>query len=106
MKTKTVRKLIRLYANMAIIINAISVVSVLLVRNVLNDILDSAFGMALSVLLIITVSSITLMLLAGSITRAYNKKLVSDANEIAHDLRRTHKASSECFNKMIEEINK
>jgi hypothetical protein len=106
MKTKTLRKILVFNAGMAIIINWISIVATLIIREVMLQTFDNDFlATAISITLVLFVSGITLMLLAGSIIKSYNRKLATDAYDLAHQLHANKKATPEVFNNMIADIN-
>ena len=106
MKTKTLRKILVFNATMAIIINWISIVATLIIREVMLQAFDNDFlATAISITLVLFVSGITLMLLAGSIIKSYNRKLATDAYDLAHQLHANKKATPEVFNNMIADIN-
>ena len=106
MKTKTLRKILMFNAGMAIIINWISIVATLIIREVMLQTFDNDFlATAISITLVLFVSGITLMLLAGSIIKSYNRKLATDAYDLAHQLHANKKATPEVFNNMIADIN-
>ena len=106
MKTKTLRKILVFNATMAIIINWISIVATLIIREVMLQVFDNDFlATAISITLVLFVSGITLMLLAGSIIKSYNRKLVTDAYDLARQLHANKKTTPEVFNNMIADIN-
>lgn len=106
MKTKTLRKILVFNATMAIIINWISIVATLIIREVMLQTFDNDFlATAISITLVLFVSGITLMLLAGSIIKSYNRKLATDAYDLAHQLHANKKTTPEVFNNMIADIN-
>jgi hypothetical protein len=106
MKTKTLRKILVFNAGMAIIINWISIVATLIIREVMLQTFDNDFlATAISITLVLFVSGITLMLLAGSIIKSYNRKLATDAYDLAHQLHANKKTTPEVFNNMIADIN-
>lgn len=106
MKTKTLRKILVFNATMAIIINWISIVATLIIREVMLQTFDNDFlATAISITLVLFVSGITLMLLAGSIIKSYNRKLATDAYDLAHQLRANKKTTPEVFSNMIADIN-
>ena len=106
MKTKTLRKILVFNATMAIIINWISIVATLIIREVMLQVFDNDFlAAAISITLVLFVSGITLMLLAGSIIKSYNRKLVTDAYDLARQLHANKKTTPEVFNNMIADIN-
>jgi len=106
MKTKTLRKILVFNATIAIIINWISIVATLIIREFMLQAFDNDFlATAISITLVLFVSGITLMLLAGSIIKSYNRKLVTDAYDLAHQLHANKKATPEVFSNMIADIN-
>ncbi len=106
MKTKTLRKILVFNAGMAIIINWISIVATLIIREVMLQTFDNDFlATAISITLVLFVSGITLMLLAGSIIKSYNRKLATDAYDLAHQLHANKKTTPEVFSNMIADIN-
>ena len=106
MKTKTLRKILVFNATMAIIINWISIVATLIIREVMLQVFDNDFlATAISITLVLFVSGITLMLLAGSIIKSYNRKLATDAYDLAHQLHANKKTTPEVFSNMIADIN-
>ena len=106
MKTKTLRKILVFNAGMAIIINWISIVATLIIREVMLQAFDNDFlATAISITLVLFVSGITLMLLAGSIIKSYNRKLATDAYDLAHQLHANKKTTPEVFSNMIADIN-
>lgn len=106
MKTKTLRKILVFNATMAIIINWISIVATLIIREVMLQTFDNGFlATAISITLVLFVSGITLMLLAGSIIKSYNRKLATDAYDLAHQLHANKKTTPEVFSNMIADIN-
>lgn len=106
MKTKTLRKILVFNATMAIIINWISIVATLIIREVMLQTFDNDFlATAISITLVLFVSGITLMLLAGSIIKSYNRKLATDAYDLAHQLHANKKTTPEVFSNMIADIN-
>lgn len=106
MKTKTLRKILVFNATMAIIINWISIVATLIIREVMLQAFDNDFlATAISITLVLFVSGITLMLLAGSIIKSYNRKLATDAYDLAHQLHANKKTTPEVFSNMIADIN-
>lgn len=106
MKTKTLRKILVFNATMAIIINWISIAATLIIREVMLQTFDNDFlATAISITLVLFVSGITLMLLAGSIIKSYNRKLATDAYDLAHQLHANKKTTPEVFSNMIADIN-
>lgn len=106
MKTKTLRKIIVFNTTMAIIINWISIVTTLIIREVMLQTFDNDFlATAISITLVLFVSGVTLMLLAGSIIKSYNRKLATDAYDLAHQLHANKKTTPEVFSNMIADIN-
>ena len=106
MKTKTLRKILVFNAITAIIINWISIVAALIIREIMLQTFDNSFlSTAIAIIIALFMSGTITMLCTKGIINNYNKKLAADAVELAHQLHANKKTTPEVFGNMIADIN-